>query len=685
MSRKSEKESYHVPKRLFLLFGLVVLLFFVLIGRLAYMQLVNRDFYMRKMATASKKMVTTPSVRGEIFDATGKVLVGNQTKQVVSFTRSNTMTGETLKETAEHLSQLVNLSSIKMTDRQLVDYYLADTEVYREVVSQLPREQRQTSDGNLLPEAEIYNNAVASVDVSQLNYSDEEKKVAYLYSQMNAVANFATGNIATDELTPEQAALIAAGGSRMPGVFISTSWDRTKADSSLAPLLGNVSTEETGLPAEEVDDYLAKGYSLNDRVGTSYLEKSYEEQLQGKRSVKEVHLDKNGNFERLEDVSAGEKGKNLKLTIDSQFQAGVEDILRNHFSAELVKGTATYSEGAYAVALNPETGAILAMAGIKHDLDSGELTTDTLGAYTNVFVPGSVVKGATLTSGWENGVISGNQVLTDQPMNIPGMNVINSWFTQYGSRDITAVQALEYSSNTYMVQIALDLLGAPYGSGQAINSENVPSAMEKLRSSFAEYGLGTSTGVDLPNESLGYIPSDFHYGNVLTNAFGQFDNYTALQLAQYAATVANGGRRLAPHLVEGIYQSQKLGELGELVETLPVQELNRVGISEEDMGLIQQGFYNVVHGGSSLTTGTAMSQAAVSISAKTGTAETFVTTSGGDVQNAVNTNVVAYAPSSNPQIAVAVVFPHNTDLLTSVSHNITRDIINLYTNRERQE
>ena len=77
----------------------------------------------------------------------------------------------------------------------------------------------------------------------------------------------------------------------------------------------------------------------------------------------------------------------------------------------------TYSEGVYAVALEPDTGEkFLAMAGIKHQAGSQDLSADALGTVTNVFVPGSVVKGATLTSGWENGVISGNQVLTDQPI-----------------------------------------------------------------------------------------------------------------------------------------------------------------------------------------------------------------------------------------------------------------------------
>ena len=94
----------------------------------------------------------------------------------------------------------------------------------------------------------------------------------------------------------------------------------------------------------------------------------------------------------------------------------MEDILRSAFSAELQAGNATYSEGVYAVALEPDTGKVLAMAGIKHQAGSQDLSADALGTVTNVFVPGSVVKGATLTSGWENGAISGNQVLTDQPI-----------------------------------------------------------------------------------------------------------------------------------------------------------------------------------------------------------------------------------------------------------------------------
>ena len=68
------------------------------------------------------------------------------------------------------------------------------------------------------------------------------------------------------------------------------------------------------------------------------------------------------------------------------------------------------------------------MAGLKHNIDTGELTADSLGTIMNNFVPGSVVKGATLTAGWGSGAITGNQVLTDQPISFGGSSAITSWF-----------------------------------------------------------------------------------------------------------------------------------------------------------------------------------------------------------------------------------------------------------------
>ena len=669
--------SHSIPIRLNLLFAIVILLFLAIIGRLLYMQVLHKDFYENKLASASQTRVTMGSARGEIYDATGKPLVQNTVKQVVSFTRSNKMTAADLKDISKKLLTYVTVTSPELTDRQMADYYLADAEAYKKTVEALPKDKRYDSDGNQLSESELYNNAAESIAANQLNYSDDEKKAIYLFSQLNSVENFATGNIQTDPLTDTQVALIASASKKLPGISISTSWDRKVLETSLSSIVGTVSSEKSGLPAEEVDAYLKKGYSLNDRVGTSYLEKQYEEVLQGKRTIKEIHLDKHGDMESVENIEEGSKGKNIKLTIDLAFQDSVDSLLKSYFNSELANGGARYSEGVYAVALNPKTGAVLAMSGMKHNVETGELTTDSLGTVTNVFVPGSVVKAATISSGWENGVLSGNQTLTDQPIVFQGSAPINSWYTPYyGSFPITAVEALEYSSNAYMVQTALGIMGQTYQPNMTVGTNNLESAMGKLRATFGEYGLGVSTEIDLPDESTGFIPQKFDLANYLTNAFGQFDNYTPMQLAQYVATIANNGVRLAPHIVEGIYDNNDKGGLGELIQAINTKEINKVNISESDMAILHQGFYQVSHGTSPLTTGRAFSDGAtVSISGKTGTAESYVA---GGQKEANNTNAVAYAPTENPQIAVAVVFPHNTNLTKNVGPAIARDIINLY-------
>ena len=668
--------SHSIPTRLNLLFAIVILLFLAIIGRLLYMQVLHKDFYENKLASASQTRVTMGSARGEIYDATGKPLVQNTVKQVVSFTRSNKMTAADLKDISKKLLTYVTVTSPELTDRQMADYYLADAEAYKKTVEALPKDKRFDSDGNQLSEAQLYNNAAESITSDQLNYSEDEKKAIYLFSQLNSVGNFATGNIQTDPLSDTQVAVIASASKELPGISISTSWDRKVLETSLSSIVGTVSSEKSGLPAEEVDAYLKKGYSLNDRVGTSYLEKQYEEVLQGKRTVKEIHLDKHGDMESVENIEEGSKGKNIKLTIDLAFQDSVDNLLKNYFNSELANGGARYSEGVYAVALNPKTGAVLAMSGMKHNVETGELTTDSLGTVTNVFVPGSVVKAATISSGWENGVLSGNQTLTDQPIVFQGSAPINSWYTPYyGSFPVTAVEALEYSSNAYMVQTALGMMGQTYQPEMTVKTNQLESAMGKLRSTFGEYGLGVSTGIDLPDESTGFVPKEYSFANYITNVFGQFDNYTPMQLAQYVATIANDGVRLAPHIVEGVYDNNEQGGLGELIQAIDTKEINKVNISESDMAILHQGFYQVSHGTSPLTTGRAFSDGAtVSISGKTGTAESYV--AGG--QEANNTNAVAYAPTENPQIAVAVVFPHNTNLTKNVGPAIARDIINLY-------
>ncbi|MDN5415222.1 MAG: penicillin-binding protein 2 [Lactococcus raffinolactis] len=681
-----ENPSKAILKRVNVLFFFIFALFLILVGRLYHMQIANKSFYDKKLATSgSLSTVTEGTARGQIYDSQGLPLVSNRAVQTINFTRSNTMTAEEMRQVAIKLVSVIpeSVKTDTLTERDKKDFFLADHENLAKVQERLSAKERINSKtGEKLSEGDLYAKYVKKVTDEEIAYDADTELAAKLYKRMNATSNFATTIIASGNFTAEQQATIAENERSFKGISVGTTWEREYAASPLTSILGTVTSEKTGIPAEDLDDYLKKGYSRNDRVGTSYLEKGYEDELHGSNAVKQVMVDKNGKVTGEKVLKPGEKGKNLKLTIDSKFQQGVQDILRNNFAALQAEGFGGHSEGAYAVVMNPTTGAIYALGGINYDLKTGAITDDALGTIQNVFIPGSVVKMGTIAAGWQNGVLSGNQVLNDQPIQILGSQVKQSWFTNGMSTPISAVQALEYSSNTYMIQTALDVMGQPYHPNMTIYTSKLEDSFKKFRKTYGEFGLGVMTGLDIPGEVPGFKGEDETAANYLDESFGQYDNYTPLQLAQYAATIANDGKRVAPHLVEGIYDSNKDGSLGGLTKSIETKSLNTVDISLENVSLLQQGMYQVTHGGSKATGKDIMVNASVNINAKTGTSETYkLDANGNQIYLSVN-NVVAYAPSENPQIAIGVMVPDTVikpdGTTTHANQNITRDIVNLF-------
>ncbi|WEV45642.1 penicillin-binding transpeptidase domain-containing protein [Streptococcaceae bacterium ESL0687] len=673
-----------IPTRINLLFFVIFTLFIILIAKLYNMQIVHHDFYVKKLKeSGSVAKVVEASPRGQIYDATGTALVTNKAKTAIKFTRSNNISAGQMREIAEKLVPILPnaLEDEYLSERDKRDFFLADPDNLRKVQERLITEDKyDQKTGDRLSEGEIYTNIVSKVTEDEVNYSADEMEAAKIYKKMNATSNFNTSTIVSDNLSDTQVAKIAENEKNLPGISIGTDWTRSYADTALRPILGTISSEKSGIPAEELDDYLAKGYSRNDRVGTSYIEKSYEDYLQGSKTISEVYLDKDGNVSSQKILSEGKRGDDVQLTIDLKFQSGVQDILQKYFDEAKSLGIANVSEGAYAVVMNPNDGSVLAMAGLTQDIKTGEVTKNSLGTFTGAYVPGSVVKGATITSGWQNGVLSGNEVLIDQPIQIAGSAVKQSWFTYGGKLAINAVQALEYSSNTYMLQIVLKMLGQPYSYNMGIDLTNKDKVFDELRATFGEYGLGVKTGFDVTGETRGLVPDadSSSIGALLDLSFGQYDTYTTLQLAQYASTVANGGTRYAPHIVKGIYENQEENVLGKEIKLIDPQVMNKVNITTSQMDIIKQGFYEVVHG-SGYATGTVIRQGeSVPISAKTGTAETFTQDANGNTVTTTANNVVAYAPSSNPQIALGVMIPNLTDGNSGVNQKIARDIVNLY-------
>ncbi|MGM0215696.1 penicillin-binding transpeptidase domain-containing protein [Enterococcus sp. AZ109] len=670
----------HVPFRLNFLFFVIFFLFVLLVGRLGYLQIVNGDQMKEQLKASTTIKVTGSTPRGLIYDSNGVVLVNNQANQAITFTRGNTMEGKDILELANTLNTLIDVpADDSLTERDKKDYWLADPDHLQAAEDRLSFKEKN------LDTSDEYQKLVDKVTEEEIQFDENQLKAATIFKRMNSASALSTVFIKNEGVTNQELAVVAERAAELPGVSTGMDWQRSyndDLDDSLRSILGTVSS----VPAEELKEYLKKGYARNDRVGTSYLEKQYEDVLQGKKSEYEVSLSQEGNVTGQKEISKGEKGSNLMLTIDTNFQKRVEEIVARHYQTLVDNGQAQYSPGVYAVALDPNNGQVMAMSGFTHEVGSRQIQEFALGTILNNFEPGSVVKAGTITAGYETGAITGNDVLIDEPIKLAGTALKGSIYNKVIGNQIpmNTVKALEISSNAYMMKIVLRMLGVDYSYNMTL-PENASSEemYNKLRTALAEYGMGVRTGIDLPGESAGLVNTQFGEpngpagGSLLDLSFGQYDTYTAMQLAQYAATVANGGTRIAPHVVKGIYGNDESGGLGDLQKEISGEELGKVNITPEQMSIIKQGFYQAVHGNDGYTTARDLQSAALDTSAKTGTAETSVTVNGQVVQT-INSNLVAYAPSDAPEIAISIVLPNLSVDHDDTNKAIAKDIIDAY-------
>ena len=290
---------------------------------MGYLQIVNGDNIATQLKASSTINIKGSTPRGMIYDATGKPLVTNKANPAITFTRGNTMSAEDLLKIANRLNELIDVPIEKtLQERDLKDYWLADPDNLKKANDRL-----STSEKLITDQSKLYAKLVDKVSKKEIQFNTKQKKVAMIFKRMNSASALNTVYIKNRDVTDEELAVVSERASELSGVSTGTDWTRDYAQKgSLRSILGNVSTETTGLPAEDLEKYLAKGYARNDRVGTSFLEKQYEDVLQGTKSQYEVSLDRQGNISSQKEVSPGAKGDNLVLSINAEFQKRVEAI-----------------------------------------------------------------------------------------------------------------------------------------------------------------------------------------------------------------------------------------------------------------------------------------------------------------------------------------------------------------------
>ena len=413
--------------------------------------------------------------------------------------------------------------------------------------------------------------------------------------------------------------------------------------------------------AEEYAEMKNDGYGINDMIGKDGLEKVLEKYLKGKDGYKSVEMSRGGGVTRILQDKEPKSGNYAKLTLDRDLQEATENALKEKISQAVGTGSGA------AIAVNPKTGGVLAMASYPtYDLSTFNEDYDKLiksktkplinRVLNGTYSPGSTFKPLTSVAALESGTITPDTYITDlgkytyYPSYQPTCLVYSSSGATHGTINVS--QAIGVSCNYFFYDVGRRM------------------GIETLDQYASNFGLGQTTGIELP-ESTGNLASPsnresaggvWYPGDVLQAAIGQSDNlFTPAQLASYICTLLNKGKRYSLHLVDEVVDY----DTNEVVLKKEPEVLSDNPISDSTYNAVTDGMRRVVTSG---TASAAFASSKYKAAGKTGTAEV--------PDGADNVLFVGFAPYDDPEIVVAVIIEHGAS--SSFSAGVAREIFDAY-------
>ena len=631
---------------------IICLLFGILTIRLFFIYS-NSDYYKDILEKKTLIYVNGSSApRGRILDTNGKVLVDNIGVKTIYY---NKLKEIDKNEEIEISYKLANILTINEgTIEVLKEFWLVLNNNGKELITdeeyELLNERKLTNDDLESKKRE----RITDEMLENFNYID--KKAANIYDLMNDGYNYSKKEILRNVAEEEYAKVIE---SNIPGITGELSWERKYLyEDTLKNILGRIGS----IPKELKDEYLNNGYELTDIVGLSYLEYQYEEYLKG---TKAKYLVNNDNT--LTMVEEEKRGNDLVLSIDIDIQLKVEEILKDKILLGKKYPNTDYYKDSYALVSNPNTGNIIAIAGIRHNSDDS-WSDISLNNINKSFTVGSVVKAATIAVGYDNNLIEMGKYLNDGCVKLYLVPQKCS-FKKLGK--INDLTALAMSSNYYQYLIAIGITGNTYKPNIKLNANE--THFQIYRDMLASFGLGVQTGIDLPNESIGIIGSTIADDLLLNLAIGQYDTYTPVEVLQYINSVATGNR-ISLSLMKEIKDND------DIILKNEVNVLNKVALDDVYLNRIREGLKLVLSEG----TGKIYVNKEINAAGKTGTSESFYDS---DNDGAVDVSTISstfagYFPADNPEYSVVVITPnisHNNgsnDTMYYGASKITKDITN---------
>lgn len=448
------------------------------------------------------------------------------------------------------------------------------------------------------------------------------------------------------DITPEQHAELVEKHDELPGVEVDVRPLRSYPQ-------GDLAANTIGYTGAVTEEDLAANddYRGDDSIGKTGLEQAYEKYLRGREGKRRVQVDyryaPTGDSNWIEEPIPG---NNLTLTLDSNLQELAEKALdwqlfriQNLYNA-YDKRTWTNARAGAVVVLEVKTGAVLAMASqpsfdlnvfqIGNDKERDRVLTDMPSRLWNraihaTYSPGSTWKMVTGSAALHYGVVTPQEKVFSGPVYAPTQQ--KEWLPSgHGNVDLRA--ALKFSSNIYFYEMGSRL------------------KIDRLVEWADQFGFGRRTGIDLPEENPGFMPTKAYrdratepwtLGFTTSAAIGQIFTVTPLQLAQYVATLANQGKIMKPYLVQEIR-----GPEGNLIQSTEPQQTGKVPLPPEILKPIIDGMVLVNSPPDGTSDFAQWPLRGISVAGKTGTAQV-----GGQDDYGF---YVAFAPVEDPQIAIAV-------------------------------
>ncbi len=604
-----------------------------------------KDYYKLILKKETNNLVLGKSVpRGRIYDRNYKIIVDNIAVKSIYYTKKSGTTTKEEIELAYKMSEKINLDYNELLKRNLKEFYLVLQE--DNLDSLITHQEWEDLSNRKLTDKEIYELKIERITDDDLKkLTNKDKKAAYLYYLMNK-GYFYEEKIIKEKATDDEYAYISENASNLNGFNTKLSWERVYPYGDVfRSVLGKVSE---GLPKEEVDDYLNKGYSLDDRIGVSGLEKQYEDILRGEKEVYQINDDNS-----LSLIKNGTKGNDIVLSIDIEVQKELETMLKEEIKKTKKEANTEFYNRSYVIIQKPSTGEIISMAAKQIDTtpnNKTEFYEISSGAMTSSITPGSVVKGASMIVGYNTKAINIGTIMEDRCIKLANTPAKCSWATLGTINDLDAIRQ---SSNVYQYKIAMKVGGFEYAYNKKL--EMNLEAFDIYRNIFYQFGLGVKTGIDFPMEDNGYKGKSDNGELLINYAIGQYDTYTPMQLSQYISTIANGGVRIKPHFLKSVLKNREDDKKEVLYEVSTVT-LNKVTTEKKYMDRVKQGMRLVMTNG----TGQFGYMNYISKAAgKTGTAESFV-----DIDNdgivdfeSISNNFVGYAPYDKPTMTITTSSP----------------------------